>query len=614
MAGEEQPAPAGKMTAPTATPAKVLAIVVPVIVAGTATFAYALYAYAGSSPSPSELAQLLGLFASMVVAERFPVPLEGVSAGGMTLGFVFSVSAIILLGWPAGVIIAAGGPTLTHLVQRRPPLRAAYNGSMFALSALAAGLVVERMPGSTVPQLVAQVVVCGVVYYWVVNLVLISAVLSASTDRSFFAIARENVTQTAAPFAFMVSSALVLVVLWQREPWLSIALVGPLLAIALYQRSTFKAMQAMRLALTDPLTGLGNHRSFHERLQRELVAAEHEGSSLALCLVDFDDLKGVNDQFGHPVGDLVLGQVASRLRQGGEAFRLGGDEFAVLLPRQDERQATAVARSIVERVAALEIEGVGSVTVSAGVATYPMQGSGRDELIRLADSALYWAKKDGKNRVRAYASESILRADLEQIADTPDQAAQYRAAESLAKAVDERDAYTGSHSQRVGEYSARIAHRLGADDAAVELTRLAGNLHDLGKLAIPEEVLRKPDDLSEAERLILERHPQIGYRMLESLGVQPVAEWVLHHHERWDGAGYPNHLAGEQIPLGARIIFVADAFDAMTSERAYSQAMTQRDALAELERCAGTQFDPAVVKALAEELRVAREPDAVLAS
>jgi HD-GYP domain-containing protein (c-di-GMP phosphodiesterase class II) len=261
-----------------------------------------------------------------------------------------------------------------------------------------------------------------------------------------------------------------------------------------------------------------------------------------------------------------------------------------------------VARSIVERVAALDIDGVGPVTVSAGVAMYPTHGTGRDELIRLADSALYWAKTDGKNRVRAYAAESILRANLEQLADTPDRAAQYRAAESLAKAVDERDAYTGSHSQRVGEYSARIARRLGADDSAVELTRLAGNLHDLGKLAIPEEVLRKPDSLSDAERVILERHPQIGYRMLESLGVQPVAEWVLHHHERWDGAGYPNRLAGEQIPLGARIIFVADAYDAMTSDRAYSRAMPPQEALAELERCAGTQFDPAVVKALAEEL------------
>jgi diguanylate cyclase (GGDEF)-like protein len=600
--------------APAGIPAKVLAVVAPVIVAGAGAVGFAIFRYADAPRSASDVAALFGLLASMALAERFPVPVEGVSAGGVTLGFVFSVSAIILLGWPAGVIVATGGPTFTHLLQRRPPLRAAYNGAMFALSALAAGLVVEQVHGSSIGILVARVVLCGFLYYWVVNLVLISAVLSADSGRSFFTIARENIAQTTAPFAFMASAALTLIVLWQREPALSIALVGPLLAIALYQRSTHKAMRAMRLALTDPLTGLGNHRSFHERLQRELVVAEEQGASLALCLVDFDDLKSVNDRHGHPVGDLVLGQVASRLRQGGEAFRLGGDEFAVLLPRQDERQATAVARSIVERVASLDMEGVGPVTVSAGVAMYPTHGTGRDELIRLADSALYWAKKDGKNRVRAYAAESILRANLEQIADTPDRAAQYRAAESLAKAVDERDAYTGSHSQRVADYSARIARRLGADGPAVELTRLAGSLHDLGKLAIPEEVLRKPDALDESERLMLERHPQIGFRMLESLGVQPVAEWVLHHHERWDGAGYPNRLVGDQIPLGARIIFVADAYDAMTSDRDYRQAMPQQDALAELERCSGTQFDPAVVKALAEELRIPLESGAVLAS
>ncbi|HEU5216801.1 MAG TPA: diguanylate cyclase [Gaiellaceae bacterium] len=595
------------MKEPVAVPPRVLAVAAPVILAGAATVVLALYRYADAPRSASDVAALLGLFASMALAERFPVPVEGMGAGGVTLGFVFSVSAIILLGWPAGVIVAAGGPTLTQLVQRRPPLRIAYNGSMFALSALAAGLAVERVTGDSTGVLVGRVLLCGFLYYWVVNLVLVSAILSADSGRSFFTIAWENIRQTTAPFAFMASSALTLIVLWQRDPWLSIALVGPLLAIALYQRSTFKAIRAMRLALTDPLTGLGNHRSFHERLQRELVVAEEEGAQLALCLVDFDDLKSVNDRFGHPVGDLVLGQVASRLRQGGEAFRLGGDEFAVLLPRQDERQATAVARSIVERVASLDVEGVGPVTVSAGVATYPTHGTGRDELIRLADSALYWAKKDGKNRVRAYAAESILRANLEQLTDTPDRDARYRAAESLAKAVDERDAYTGSHSQRVGDYSARIARRLGADEPAVELTRLAGSLHDLGKLAIPEEILRKPSTLSDAERLMLERHPQVGYRMLESLGVEPVAEWVLHHHERWDGAGYPNRLSGDQIPLGARIIFVADAYDAMTSERAYRERLTQQDALAELERCSGTQFDPAVVKALTAELVPTRD-------
>jgi len=601
------------VTAPAAIPARVLAVVAPVIVAGAVTVVFAAYRYAAIPRSAGDVAALFGLFAAMALAERFPVPVEGMGAGGVTLGFVFSVSAIILLGWPAGVIVAAGGPTVTHLLQRRPPLRVAYNGSMFALSALAAGLAVERVQGSSTGVLVARVVLCGFLYYWVVNLILISAVLAADSGRSFFTIAWENIRQTTAPFAFMASAALTLIVLWQREPALSIALVGPLLAIALYQRSTFKAVRAMRLALTDPLTGLGNHRSFHERLQRELVEAEAEGTSLALCLVDLDDLKTINDRFGHPAGDLVLGQVASRLRQGGESFRLGGDEFAVLLPRQEERQATSVARSIVERVAALHVNGVGTVTVSAGVATYPTQGSGRDELIRLADSALYWAKKDGKNRVRAYAAESVLRANLGQIADTPDRAARYRAAESLARAVDERDAFAGSHSQRVGDYSARISRRLGADESSIELTRLAGHLHDLGKLAIPEELLCKPSALSDAERLVLERHPQIGYQMLESLGVEPVAEWVLHHHERWDGTGYPNRLTGEQIPLGSRILFVADAYDAMTSEHGYGETLTQQEALAELERCAATQFDPAVVRALVEEL-LAAEPAPALAS
>ncbi|HJQ51976.1 MAG TPA: GGDEF domain-containing protein, partial [Gaiellaceae bacterium] len=377
------------MTPPAAVQARVLAIAVPVIGAGAGAIGLALFRYVDGSPSASDLAKLFGLMASMALAERFPVPVEGMGAGGVTLGFVFSISSIILLGWPAGVLVVMGGPTFTHLLQRRPPLRVAYNGSMFALSALAAGLTVEHVHGNSVGILVAKVLLCGFIYYWIVNLVLISAVLSADSGRSFVTVAWENITQTTAPFAFMASAALTLIVLWQREPALSIALLGPLLAIALYQRSTHKAIRAMRLALTDPLTGLGNHRSFHERLQRELVAAEEVGTSLALCLVDFDDLKSVNDRFGHPVGDLVLGQVASRLRQGGESFRLGGDEFAVLLPGHDERQATAVARSIVERVAALQVEGVGEVTVSAGVATYPTHGTGRDELIRLADSALY---------------------------------------------------------------------------------------------------------------------------------------------------------------------------------------------------------------------------------
>jgi diguanylate cyclase (GGDEF)-like protein/putative nucleotidyltransferase with HDIG domain len=410
------------------------------------------------------------------------------------------------------------------------------------------------------------------------------------------------VRATIVPFAFMASAALMLVVLWERSPVLSVALVGPLLAIALYQRSTHRALRAMRLALTDPLTGLGNHRQFHERLQRELLRAEEQTRPLTLCFVDIDNFKKINDRFGHPSGDRVLSQVGARLRQGGEAFRLGGDEFALLLADHDEAMALTAADSVVERIATVDFEHIGTVTVSAGLATFPMQGHGRDELIRLADSALYWAKEHGKNRVRLWRPDVVELSELKRLAAGPDKAARYRAAASLAKAVDARDTYTGSHSERVSELAAKVATRLGLGVEQVELTRLAGSLHDLGKLAIPEEILRKPGTLTDSERLVLERHPQIGFRMLDSLGVDPVADLVLHHHERWDGAGYPDGLRGDRIPLGARIIFVTDAYDAMTSDRIYRPKRSSPAALAELERCAGTQFDPGIVAAFAEEL------------
>jgi diguanylate cyclase (GGDEF)-like protein/putative nucleotidyltransferase with HDIG domain len=362
------------------------------------------------------------------------------------------------------------------------------------------------------------------------------------------------------------------------------------------------------------LTGLGNHRHFHERLERELAHARERRLPLSLCLVDVDDFKRVNDRFGHPAGDRLLSQLAARLRQTGEAFRLGGDEFALLLPGYDEVAALTAASSIVERIGGLDLDQLGSVTVSAGLAIFPQHAEDRDELIRLADSALYWAKEYGKNRVRAYRPDVIELAELKRLASGPDRAARFRAAASLARAVDARNAYSGSHSQRVAELAARTARRLGLADEDIELTRLAASLHDLGKLAIPEELLRKPGPLTEPERMVLERHPQIGFRMLESLGVDTVAEWVLHHHERWDGSGYPDGLPGDRIPLGARIIFVADAFDAMTSECIYRRRVSPQEAIAELDRCAGSQFDPEIVTAFAQELALDALPPAEAAA
>jgi diguanylate cyclase (GGDEF)-like protein len=582
-------------------PARLLAVIIPVCLTGLITLAWSAYAFTREPHTARTLIGFGALVLAAMFAERFQVPVEGAPAGSVSLLYVFTVATIVLFGWHAGALLAAIG-TFTQVLQHRPVVRVTYNAAVFGFSAAVAGLAITWLDTDAVGQLLAAVGIASVVDYWV-NMLLITLVVAVHSKRSFVPLVVSNTNGTILPFALMGSAALMLVVLWQRSPILSAALVGPLLAISLYQRSTHRALRAMRLALTDPLTGLGNHRHFHERLQRELVVAEEESVPLSLCLIDVDDFKRINDNNGHPAGDRVLSQVAGRLRQGGEAFRLGGDEFAVLLPNHDEVQALDASSSIIDRLRALELEHAERITASAGVATFPVQGVGRDELIRLADSALYWAKENGKNRVRIYRSEVVELAELKRLASTgADRAARFRAAAALAKAVDARDVYTGSHSERVSELAVRIAERMSLEQELVELTRLAASLHDLGKLAIPEEILRKPGPLTEAERLVLERHPQIGYRMLESLGVNPVADWVLHHHERWDGDGYPEGLEGDEIPLGARIIFVADALDAMSHDRVYSPRLDLGSACAELERCAGTQFDPDVVAACITEL------------
>jgi diguanylate cyclase (GGDEF)-like protein len=598
------------VSVPAGLPPRLLAVLVPVCGAGAATLAWAAYRFGSEPHSGRTLLGLALLVVASMFAERFPVPVEGADAGGVSLLYVFVVATIVLFGWQTGALLAAIG-TFTQLLQHRPLIRVSYNAAVFGISAAVAGAAILWLDTHNIWELLAAVGIASFVDYSV-NMLLITLIVSVHSGRSFTTVLVLNARGTIIPFALMGSAALMLVVLWQRSPVLSAALVGPLIAISLYQRSTHHALRAMRLALTDPLTGLGNHRHFHERLQRELVAAEEANMPLSLCLIDVDDFKRVNDHHGHPAGDRVLSQVAARLRQGGEAFRLGGDEFAVLLPDHDEATALETATSIVERLRSMELDRSERITVSAGLATFPVQGGGRDELIRLADSALYWAKEHGKNRVRIYRPEVVELAELKKLASSgADRAARFRAAASLAKAVDARDVYTGSHSERVSDLAARVAERMGLPQEIVELTRLAASLHDLGKLAIPEEILRKPGPLTDPERLVLERHPQIGYRMLESLGVDPVAEWVLHHHERWDGTGYPDGLHEEDIPLGARIIFVADAFDAMTNDRVYQGKLSVGAALDELERCAGTQFDPYAVAALVSEFAPLAEPLAV---
>jgi diguanylate cyclase (GGDEF)-like protein/putative nucleotidyltransferase with HDIG domain len=582
---------------------RLLPLLLPVIVAELVTVTIAASAFAASQPSASTLAGVWALLIVTVVAEAFPVPLENVPVGGTSLATIFIVGTSVIYGWSAAVIVAFVAQVVVEIARRRDLPRVAYNSGVYALGAAAtsvAGVLADR---DGFGWLALETLIAAMAFY-AVDLLLVALVVSRYAREPFGKLLAQATSSTLIPFSVMASLSLMLAVLWERSPFLSAALVGPVVAIALYQRSVHRELRAMRLALTDPLTGLGNHRHFYEQLEREALAA---GSAhpLSICLLDVDDFKQINDLYGHPVGDQALVQIADRLRQDGEAFRIGGDEFALLLPGRTAREAMEIAEGVISRVAPI-------AQMSAGVVSYPDHGVERSELVRVADSALYLAKEHGKNRVRVYRPDLLELAELRRLAEGPDRAARLRAAASLAHAVDARDAYTGSHSYMVGELAARVAKRMGLESEQIELARLAGSLHDLGKLAIPEEILRKPGPLNEAERLVLERHPQIGFRMLDSLGVEPVASWILHHHERWDGDGYPDRLGGEAIPLGARILFVADAYDAMTTDRVYRSKLSHERAISELERCAGTQFDPDVVSALLEELEDAGGVSAVV--
>ena len=396
-------------------PRRLAVVVATVCLAGGAAFAAAVGSLVGSHLSAATGVGLSLLLAAMILADRFPVGLEGLDAAGTSLSFVFGVAAVVLFGWAGGLVAVVAAPVVGQLLDRRPPVRVAYNASVHGLAAGTAGVLVAPLRGEGAGRLAAQVALCALAQF-AVNTLLVSGVVSVSSGSRLLRLLWVNVRATALPFALMASAALMLVVLWQRSPGLSAALLGPLVAIALYQRSTHRALRAMRLALTDPLTGLGNHRHFHERLREELQDARRNRGRLALCLVDVDDFKLVNDRFGHPAGNRVLGEVAARLRQDGESFRLGGDEFALLLPGTTDETARRAATSIVERIAVLELGVVGSVTVSAGLAVADPSCSDPVDLIRRADGALYTAKQNGKNSVGLEASTFAAARRLETLA------------------------------------------------------------------------------------------------------------------------------------------------------------------------------------------------------
>jgi len=359
------------------------------------------------------------------------------------------------------------------------------------------------------------------------------------------------------------------------------------------------------VARTDALTSLLNRRGFQEIFELELERARRAQGTLSLLVCDLDHFKRVNDRFGHQIGDQALELLSAELRRTKRridtAARIGGEEFAVLLPQTDEHGAYILAERMRTAIRdSFATDGL-ALTISFGIATFPKHGEDQDALLGAADQALYGAKELGRDRTVIHSPE---------IAGLMTRAATRRAAEgeihlatvlTLAEALDIRDFGDSQHSHRVARYAELIANALGLDAEHVERIRLAGLLHDVGKVGVSEGVLEK-DELDEADWEQVRRHPEIAARLLGGQ-LSDIGAWVAAHHERLDGSGYPDGLREGDIPLEAKILAVADAYEAMTCDRHYRPAIGQEQAQAELRAGAGTQFDPQVVEALLTALR-----------
>jgi diguanylate cyclase (GGDEF)-like protein len=544
-----------------------------------------------------------------LLAEVKPVPLEEDGLSSVSLAFVFILATVILFGWEYAVLIAGMSALAAQIVERKPLARTAYNTGVYTLSAFAAAvpLLILGRGASGDPVAITLYALSGGAAFVAVNFTLIALAISFHRGVPFRPLLKEDVHLVGPAFAIQAFLAALAAALWATDPRLLVLMAGPLFTVTLYQRSSLASRIARRDAHTDSLTLLGNNRAYELAIASALEEEGADGQPLSLCLVDVDDFKQINDIYGHPQGDRVLMAVARLLVAQGEsanAYRLGGDEFTILL-RTDQEGARRHLEAVYRRISNASYAHGEPVTISAGVATFPYHAGEVDRLESVADGALYWAKHNGKNRwcvfdpgvVRIYSP-----AELERRAEYQ---ARLRAAENLSRVVDAKDTYTGAHSERVALFVDAIARKLGLEDEFVEQLKLAGRLHDLGKIAIADSVLQKPGKLTPEEEQHLATHPELGASLLDGMEIRPVDVWSRHHHEHWDGSGYPDGLAGEDIPFGSRLILVADAYDAITTDRSYRLASSPEEAIQELKRMSEVQFDPTVVIALQAHLEEA---------
>lgn len=359
--------------------------------------------------------------------------------------------------------------------------------------------------------------------------------------------------------------------------------------------------QIIDMANKDDLTNVYNHRFFQQSMVNEIQRATRLNQPVSLLFLDIDYFKNYNDLYGHMKGDILLKQfadiIAAQVRSGDIVARYGGDEFAIILPNTSEEEGIRIGERIRKEIDSKHFDGEENlpkkhITVSVGVSCFPHIAKTKGDLINSADDALYRAKFFNKNRVEVYSSilEELKEDIQEEHIDT------ISSMKTLISIINAKDRYTYGHTERVVVYSNLLAQRLNLPEAERKILKYGAYLHDIGKIEIPQEVLNKKMKLSEKEWEYIRKHPVDGAEIIKPVSaLADVIPLILHHHERYDGGGYPSKLKGEEIPKLVKILSIADSFDAMTSNRPYRPRMSYEEAILELERCKFTQFDPELV-------------------
>jgi diguanylate cyclase (GGDEF)-like protein len=416
------------------------------------------------------------------------------------------------------------------------------------------------------------------------------------------------VRQAAAQLALMSGAYLVVLLVSSQHDvvagsWLT--LVGVIFPAAALLRAVRDAVTGLvrslaEAARTDTLTGLKNRLALEQEIHVEVERTLRAEQELSIVIGDLDHFKLVNDELGHRAGDEALeriGQILHKHRRVGDSVaRTGGEEFTILLPGASEHEAYLVAERLRVQVERDFADHPVPVTFSFGVATYPEHGRNADAVIEAADQALYAAKALGRNRSVIFNREISAVFAPEPGGRGVDET-HLATLLSLAEALDLRDTGTAAHSRTVGRYCGLIAKELELSTERAKRIEVAGVLHDIGKIGLPDAILQKPGRLGRNELAEIRTHPEIGAQVLSGRGLEDLRGWVLAHHERPDGKGYPAGLTDADIPLEAKILAVADAYEAMTADRVYRERLGAKAARSELLRCVGTQFDARVVGA-----------------